>query len=95
MATHGETTREKPLSAILHLVPEAAQAYPALYTIVNDGAADTVLNAWRRQAPGMPTQCQIPPRASARSMTRLHAGRSAVLDLGHLDRDTVTDILRA
>jgi len=87
---------EHPISATLHIVPEVARAYRALYTIVYDGAAATpskIHGAEKLKA--FLTQCQIPPREIERSMTRLQAGMSEVLDLRHIDRAQITDLLLA
>ena len=87
---------EHPISATLHIVPEVAQAYRALYTIVYDGAAatsSTIHGAETLKA--FLTQCQIPSSEIERSMTRLHAGMSEVLDLRHIDKAQVADLLRA
>jgi len=87
---------EHPISATLHLVPEMAQAYRALYAIVYDGAAATpskICGAEKLRA--FLTQCQLPPSDIERSMTKLQAGMSDVLDLRHLDKAQVADLLRA
>ena len=87
---------EKPISATLHIVPEVARAYRALYTIVYDGAAATPVTMHGAETlKAFLTQCQIPAREIERSLTRLQAGRSEVLDLRHLDRAQVTDLLLA
>jgi hypothetical protein len=87
---------EHPISATRHIVPEVAQAYRALYTIVYDGAAATPLKIHGAETlKAFLTQCQIPPRDIEQSMSRLQAGMSEVLDLRHLDRAQVTDILLA
>jgi len=87
---------EHPISATLHIVPEVAQAYRALYTIVYDGAAatpSTMHGAEQLQA--FLTQLQVPAHDIATIMTRRQAGMSYVLDLPHIDRDTVTGLLLA
>ena len=87
---------EHPISATLHLVPEMPQAYRAMYTIVYDGAAATpskIRGAAKLQA--FLTQLQVPSQDIERTMTKLKAGLSDVLDLRHLDKATVTDLLRA
>jgi len=87
---------EHPISATLHIVPEVVQAYRALYTIVYDGAAatpSTIHGAEKLQA--FLTQLQVPAHDIATIMTQLHAGMSYVLDLPHIDRDTVTGLLLA
>jgi hypothetical protein len=87
---------EHPISATLHIVPEVAQAYRTLYTIVYDGAAATPSKIHgAEKLTAFLTQCQIPPREIERSMTRLHAGMSEVLDLRHIDRAQITDLLLA
>jgi hypothetical protein len=87
---------EHPISATLHIVPEVAQAYRALYTVVYDGVAATPSKIHgAEQLKAFLTQCQIPPRDIERSMTRLHAGMSEVLDLRHIDKAQVADLLRA
>ena len=87
---------EHPISATLHIVPEVAQAYRALYTIVYYGVAatpSTIHGAEKLQA--FLTQCKIPPSDIERSMTKLQAGMSEVLDLRHIDKAHVTDLLQA
>jgi hypothetical protein len=87
---------EHPISATLRIVPEVAQAYRALYTIVYDGAAATPSKMHgAEKLKAFLTQCQIPPREIERSMTRLQAGMSEVLDLRHIGRAQITDLLLA
>jgi hypothetical protein len=87
---------EQPISATLHIVPEVAQAYRALYTIVYDGVAATPLKLHgAEKLKAFLTQCQIPPHDIEKSMTRLQAGMSEVLDLRHLDKAQVAALLRA
>ena len=89
-----ESTMEHPISATLHIVPEVAQAYRALYTIVYDGAAATPLKMHGAETlQACLTQLQVPAHDIATIITRLKAGRSYILDLQHMDRDTVTSVL--
>jgi len=67
----------KPISATLHMMPEAAQAYRMLYTIVyNGGAAIPSKLHGTEQLTAFLTQLQLPATAIATILTRVRAGRS-------------------
>ena len=75
LVNHMEVPMEHPISATLHIVPEVAQAYRALYTVVYDGVAATPSKIHgAEQLKAFLTQCQIPAREIERSLTRA-AGR--------------------